>query len=42
MNNGDISMTMTNQPEHVSEGDKSSYMQGLYTQIIQYSTICHK
>ena len=42
MNDSDISMSMTNEPEQVSEGTKSSYMPGLYTQIIQYSTKCSK
>ena len=41
-NDGNISTSMTNEPEQISEGNKSSYMPGLYTQIIQYSTICSK
>ena len=41
-NDSVISMSMTNEPEQVSEATKSSYMPGLYTQIIRYSTICSK
>ena len=34
MNDGNISTNMTNEQEHMSEETKSSYMPGLYTQII--------
>ena len=41
MNDGNISMTMTNGPEQMSS-TKSSCMPGLHTQTMQYNTTCNK
>ena len=42
MSNGDISMSMMNEQESMSEDDKNSYMPEWYIQTIQYSITCTK
>ena len=42
MNDGDISMSMMNEQESMSEDGKSSYMPERYTQLIRYSITCIK
>ena len=42
MNDGDISTSMMNEQELMSEDEKSSYMPELYTQTTRYSTTCIK
>ena len=41
-NDGNISMSMMNEEETMSEDEKSSYMPEQYTQTTQYNTTCTK
>ena len=41
-NDSDISMSMMNEEESMSEDEKSSYMPEWYTQTTQYNTTCTK
>ena len=41
-NDGNISMSMMNEEETMSEDEKSSYMPEQYTQTTRYNTTCTK
>ena len=41
-NDGDISMSMMNEEESMSEDEKRSYMPERYTQTTRYNTTCTK